>query len=263
MPSTSLLASIWSWWRDRAARDGFFPTLKQFVSTLWEFVRESTPSRRRQRYGDVDYDWDFRVDTTSATVGWRDRLLGHLHSPYQPTEPTLFGEMIESLMQVTPKINLPEFTFIDIGSGKGRALLMASQYPFRRILGIELLPELHRVAKENIGKYKSDSQRCFAIDCVLADASTFDFPAEPTVLYLFNPLPESGLVRMIMNLEQSLRENPRPVFVVYHNPMLEHVVGRSAAFKKVLATHQYSIFASEPVQHLRYTSPPESSAASG
>ena len=171
MPRTSLIASIRSWWQDQAALNGFFFTLQQFVSTLWAFARESTPSRRRQRYGDVDYDWDFRVDTTSATVGWRDRLLGHFHSPYQPTEPTLFREMIENLMQVTPKINLPEFTFIDIGSGKGRALLMASQYPFRRILGIELLPELHRVAKENISKYKSDSQQCFAIDPVGLRAS--------------------------------------------------------------------------------------------
>src|SRR3984885_13557549 len=142
-----LAATIHSSWKENSARAGFFFAAKQFILTLWEFVRESTPSRRQQRYGDVDYDWDFRVDTTSATVGWRDRLLGHFHSPYQPTEPTLFGEMIESLMQVTPKINLPEFTFIDIGSGKGRALLMASQYPFRRILGIELLPVLHRVAK--------------------------------------------------------------------------------------------------------------------
>jgi SAM-dependent methyltransferase len=217
--------------------------VKQFISTLWELARESTPSRRRQRYGDVDYDWDFRVDTTGATVGWRDRLLGHFHSPYQPTEPTLFGEMMEGLMQVAP-IDLPEFTFIDIGSGKGRALLMASQYPFRRILGVELLPELHRVAQENISKYKSDSQQCFAIDCVLADASEFDLPAEPTVLYLFNPLPESGLVRMIMNLEQSLREHPRPVFVLYHNPLLERVLRRSVAFKRIAGTHQYLIFAS-------------------
>jgi len=216
--------------------------VKQFISTLWEFVCESTPSRRRQRYGDVDYDWDFRVDTTSATVGWRDRLRGHFHSPYQPTEPTLFREMIESLMKLAPKINLPEFTFIDIGSGKGRALLMASQYPFRRILGIELLPELQRVATENISRYKSDSQQCFAIDCVLGDGGEFAFPAEPTVLYLFNPLPESELVRMIMNLEQSLRENPRPVFVLYHNPLLEHVVTRNAVFKRIAGAREYSIF---------------------
>lgn len=216
--------------------------MKQFISTLWEFARESTPSRRRQRYGDVDYDWDFRVDTTSATVGWRDRLLGHFHSPYQPTEPPLFREMIESLMQVTPTINLPEFTFIDIGSGKGRALLMASQYPFRRILGIELLPELHRVARENISKYKSDSQQCFAIDSVLADGGEFALPAEPTVLYLFNPLPESGLVRMITNLEQSLREHPRPVFVLYHNPLLEHVLTRNGVITRIAGASEYAIF---------------------
>lgn len=241
MSRVSLAASIQRWWHDGVAHGGFFPTVKQFIVTLWEFVRESTPSRRRQRYGDVDYDWDFRIDTTAATVGWRDRLLGHFHSPYQPTEPTLFHEMLQSLMQITPKINLQEFAFIDIGSGKGRALLLASQYPFQRILGIELLPDLHRVAKENISKYKSDSQRCFAIECVLADASEFDFPAAPTVLYLFNPLPESGLIRMLSNLEQSLREHPRPVFVLYHNPLLEYVVTRKGVITRIAGAREYSI----------------------
>ena len=237
-----MAATIHDWWTDSSARNGTVATAKQFIATLWAFARESTPSRRRQRYGDVDYDWDFRVDTTAATVGWRDRLRGHFHSPYQPTEPALFHEMIESLMQLTAKINLPEFTFIDIGSGKGRALLMASQYPFRRILGIELLPELHRVAKENISKYKSDSQQCSVIECVLGDASEFDFPAEPAVLYLFNPLPESGLVRMIDRLEDSLRENPRPVFVLYHNPLLEHVVTRTGVMARIAGVREYSIF---------------------
>jgi hypothetical protein len=246
-PRPSIGATVRTWWKENSGRDGFRSTVKRFVSTLSEFVRESTPSRRRQRYGDVEYDWDFRVDTTGATVGWRDRLLGHFHSPYQPTDPALFREMLASLMLASPRINLREFTFIDIGSGKGRTLLMAADHPFRRILGIELLPELHRVAQENIGKYKSDSQQCFAIDCLLGDASEFAFPPEPTVLYLFNPLTESGLAKMISNLVYSLREHPRPVFVLYHNPLLEDVLTRSAAFKKVAGTHQYSIFAETPM----------------
>jgi SAM-dependent methyltransferase len=246
-PGPRIGATIRTWWKENSGRDGFRSTAKHFVSTLWEFARESSPSRRRQRYGDVEYDWDFRVDTTGATVGWRDRLLGHFHSPYQPSEPALFRAILASLMQASPRINLHEFTFIDIGSGKGRALLMAADHPFRQVLGIELLPELQRVAQENIGKYKSDSQQCFAIDCLLGDASEFAFPPEPTVLYLFNPLPESGLVRMIGNLERSLREHPRPVFVLYHNPMLEHVLTRSAAFKKIAGTHLYSIFAETPM----------------
>src|SRR5207237_3599958 len=97
---------------------------------LGEFVRDSTQGRRRQRYGDVQYDWDYRVNTTSATVGWRNRLLGMFHSPYQPTEPSLFHEMLNAL-----NIDFREFTFIDLGSGKGRVLLMAANYPFRRIVG--------------------------------------------------------------------------------------------------------------------------------
>jgi SAM-dependent methyltransferase len=236
-----LAPTIHNWWKENSARHGFSSTLKRFIAILWEFARESTPSRRRQRYGDVEYDWDFRVDTTSATVGWRDRLLGLFHSPYQPTEPALFHEMLASLVLASPKIDFREFTFIDIGSGKGRALLMAADYPFRRILGIELLPKLHRVATENLRKYKSESQQCFAVECVAGDASEFVFPPEPTVLYLFNPLPESGLNRMLGNLERSLREHPRPVFVLYHNPVLEHVVSRNAGFQRLAGTHQYSI----------------------
>jgi SAM-dependent methyltransferase len=237
-----VVATVSEWWKDNSARDGFASTLKHFIATLWEFLRESTPARRRQRYGDVDYDWDCRVDTTSATVGWRDRLLGMFHSPYQPTDPALFREMLANMLQANPKINLGEFTFIDIGSGKGRVLLMAADYPFRRILGIELMPELHRVAKENIAKYKSDSQQCFAIDCIQGDASEFIFPPEQTVLYLFNPLPESGLAKMISNLEHSLEQYPRAVFVLYHNPLLGRVLTQSGALKKIAGTPQYSIF---------------------
>jgi hypothetical protein len=241
-PELSLTTIVRHWWRENYARDGFFPSSKRFISMLWDFVRESTPARRRQRYGDVEYDWDFRVDTTGATVGWRDRWLGHFLSPYQPTEPALFREMLASLIQASPKIDFREFTFIDVGSGKGRALLLAADYPFRRLLGIELLPALHRVAQENIKKYKGDSQQCFAIKCLLADACEFAFPPEPTVLYLFNPLPESGLARMISNLEHSLREHPGPLFVLYHNPLLEHVLTQGGALKKIAGTLQYSIF---------------------
>jgi hypothetical protein len=237
----SLIRTLRRWWKENHEREGFFRTLRSFAAAIWVFARESTPARRRQRYGDVDYDWEYRVDTTSATVSWRDRLLGSFHSPYQPTEPALFQEMLRQL-----QIDFREFTFIDLGSGKGRVLLMAADYPFRRIVGVELLPELHRVAEENIGKYKSDAQRCFAVQAVCDDARNFVFPAEPTVLYLFNPLPEAGLEQVMANLECSLRENPRPVFVLYHNPLLEYVLARSTELKKITGTEQYSVYASVP-----------------
>src|SRR5882672_6400507 len=161
----SLIGTIRQWWRKEAKSNGFTLALRHLFAGLWLFTRDSTPARRRQRYGDVDYDWDQRVDTTGATVGWRERLLGKLHSPYQPTDATLFREMLDNL-----KIDFREFTFIDLGSGKGRTLLMASDCPFRRILGVELLPPLHTIAQNNIVDYKKDSQLCFELQSICADA---------------------------------------------------------------------------------------------
>ncbi|HSZ63535.1 MAG TPA: class I SAM-dependent methyltransferase [Terriglobales bacterium] len=207
------------------------------LRNLWNFLRDSTPSRRQQRYGDMEYDWEHRVNTTSGTVGWRAQLLGAFHSPYQPTEPGLFREMMASL-----PIAFEEFTFVDIGSGKGRTLLMASEYPFKKIVGVELIAELHRAAEENIRAYKSATQRCSRIEAVCGDACEFVFPADPLVLYLFDPLPEAGMRRLIDKLEKSLAETPRMAWVLYHNPLLEHVIGERAAFGKIGGTEQYSIF---------------------
>jgi len=233
----ALLSTMGRYWKQSLACCGLLPAARSFANLIRDFLWESTPAQRRRRYGDAEYDWDYRVDTTSATVGWRERLIGQFHSAYQPTEPALFKEMMASL-----KIDFQEFTFIDIGSGKGRVLLMAADYPFRRILGIELLPALNRVAQENLSAYKSDSQQCFALETVCGDARQFIFPAEPILLYLFNPLPEAALIEVMANLDHSLRQFPRVVYLLYHNPLLEHVLAKHPAFNKIGGTPLHSLF---------------------
>jgi SAM-dependent methyltransferase len=210
---------------------------KKLIEICAEFLRESLPDRKRARYGDVEYDWEYRVDTTSANLGWRARLIGLLNSPYQPIEPELFREMMNRLA-----IDFPQFTFIDIGSGKGRALLLASEFAFLRIIGIELLPELNRIAEENIRKFSDRDTRCGSIEAICGDAMEFAFPEVPLVVFVNNPLPESGLRKLISNLENSLRMKPRPVLVVYANPVLEQVLGDNHLLRKIFATHQYAVF---------------------
>jgi SAM-dependent methyltransferase len=231
VPSPPKPRSLFQWWREHGTI--------QFLRTLWNFARESTPAHRRQRYGDMDYDWEHRVNTTSGTVGWRARLLGLFHSPYQPTEPSLFAEMMASL-----PIDFHTFTFIDVGSGKGRTLLMASEYPFRQIIGVELIAELHNAAEENIRLYQSETQQCSRIESILADACDFDFPNAPLVLYLFNPLPEDALTKVLARLKRSLHENPRPVWLIYHNPLLDSVLKGTEEFKKIYATTQFYVYTS-------------------
>ena len=65
------------------------------------------------------------------------------------------------------------------------------------------------------------------------------------MLFLFNPLPESGLRRVIEKLEESLREHPRQIYVLYHNPLLEHVLAESGVLKKICGTDQYAVYSSE------------------
>ena len=229
-------------WLETARHAGNAEAARQFFRALWEFARDSTPQRRRLRFGDADYDWDKRVNTTSGAVGWRERLLGVFHSEYQPTDPYFFREMMDALER-DAGIDLGRFTFIDIGSGKGRVLLMASDYGFRRILGVELMPALHEIATENLAKYHGEAQHCFALESICCDATEFAFPVEPVVVYIFHSLPEAPLREMISRLEQSLRESPRPAFVMYHNPVLEHVLAERTWLTKIAGTSQCAIYA--------------------
>ena len=242
----SVLQTAWRWWTQAASYEGYLLATRRLLGALLEFLHDSTPERLRQRYGDADYDWDYRVNTTSGAVAWRDRLLGTFHSAYQPTEPAAFHAMLNALQQ-SPNpdqttLNFRDFTFVDLGSGKGRTLLMASDYPFRRIVGVELLPSLHQIAQQNLLQYQSESQKCFGLETICADATAFLFPDDPLVIYLFNPFPESGMRHVRLNLEQTLRARPRPVYVLYHNPLLEHVLIESAQLRKIASTHQYSMF---------------------
>jgi len=227
------------WWRGNVASRGVLATTKLLGRELWDFVRDSTPDRHRQRYGDADYDWDFRVNTTSATVSFRDRLMGVFSSAYQPTDPAFFHEMICRL-----PAKFRDFTFIDLGSGKGRTLLMASDYCFRRIIGVEHLPTLHSIAQENVTGYKSEAQQCFALEPVCADARTFLFPLEPLVVYLFNPFPEDVLRQVVQNLKLSLEQYPRPAYLIYHNAVLPFVIDDTGMFRKIAQAEHYSIYVS-------------------
>lgn len=236
----SIGRSLLGFWKRERATAGRLAAACKLAQVGWDFLRDSLPARKRRRYGDVDYDWEFRVDTTSATVGWRTRLLGLLHSPYQPIEPELFREIMAALKL---EIDFSQFTFFDIGSGKGRALLLAAEYPFRRVVGIELLPELNSVAEENIRKLCA-KQACREVQSLCGDATEFIFPAEPIVVFLFNPLPEARLKELVGNLEASLRQNPRPAYLIYANPVFEEIFSSRPTLIKIGGTHQYLAFRS-------------------
>jgi SAM-dependent methyltransferase len=233
----TIFSAIRTWWREQpeAARTGL--RLRRLAEIGREFARDSLPDRKRQRFGDAGYDWDYRVDTTSANVGWRARLIGLLNSSYQPIEAEIFREILTSA-----SIDFSPYTFIDIGSGKGRALLLASEFSFRRVIGIELLPELNRIAEENIRKFSDDRGLTLPIETLCGDAADFEFPLGPLVIYFFHPLTEAGFRKTLSNLQASVKQHPRPVHILYANPVFEMLLASTREFKKVTGTHLYAIY---------------------
>jgi SAM-dependent methyltransferase len=111
-----------------------------------------------------------------------------------------------------------DYTFIDLGSGKGRAVIMAAAYPFRRVIGVEFVKEFVDAAKANVAAAMAAKPTASPIEFVHSDAVTYEFPREPLIVYMFNPF-DATIIRAVgERLIASWRAAPRPILVVYVNP---------------------------------------------
>lgn len=213
-------------------------TVRFLAQQAWEIILDTLPERRRSRFGDIDYDCDYGVDTTWARLPWRVRLRElTTERLYQPTEPEEFKDLMSKVL-----VDFCEYTFLDLGSGKGRALLLASEYPFQKIIGVEIQPDLHRIAEENIARFSSPEQKCRRISVWCGDARTFVFPPEPLLLYLFNPFPEYVFEKVLANLEESLRSHPRSIYIVYNTPLAKGPIENAAFLEKLRETDRYQLY---------------------
>ena len=140
---------------------------------------------------DNKYDIDTRGITPLADlqIAGRHRLYGVAHIASDPAE---FSDALASL-----NIRHEDFIFIDLGSGKGRALLLALTLPFRRIVGVEFALELHRIAEANLIRFAATGTDVGRISLVHADATDFELPIEPLVIYMYNPFNDKVMSRIV------------------------------------------------------------------
>src|SRR3954453_11770424 len=115
---------------------------------------------------------------------------------------------------------LEDFTFIDLGSGRGRVLFGVASSGFRRVVGVEFVEELHRDALANVERYGAPNGSG-EIEPVLGDAASYEFPLEPLVVHFCNPFSEAIMEPVIANLVASYEQHPRPIFALYHQSWIE------------------------------------------
>jgi hypothetical protein len=216
------------------------------LKTLWlallylrrhiDRLRGSTGGARWTKLERKDaFDSRYGTDTSGLVhpedLGVSEEARTH-SSAYKPTLPRVFHRVMSEI-----RIRHEDFVFIDYGSGKGRILLLASDYPFRRIVGVELSPALHEIARRNVAIYPSYRQRCRDIELKVGDAGEVEPPRDAhLVCYFYWPFDEELLGRVLAKISAAVEGGRRQAWLLFINPPSPEVVEAAGIFELVAAT---------------------------
>lgn len=237
-----LLKTIIPRFKKSIAARGVIATLLRSVLLPIHLFRELRLAKRLGRHSvQSDFDMKHKVQTDGDTGDWTYLSDLEITSPnwiygtnYAGSEPPRFLAALSCL-----NIRFEDFLFVDFGSGKGRALLMASEFPFKRIIGVEFSPELHAIAQRNIKQYESPTQKCKSIDSVCLDFTDWQLPMESCVLYFYDPCEDPVLVKVLSNIRRSLEAHARPLYLIYVAPKNERLLDLAEFLRKVTRNEEY------------------------
>ncbi len=155
---------------------------------------------------------------------------------YYGVAPSILHGVIDLWLRAcAPQQPIERTVFLDVGAGKGRALLLASQYPFLRVEGIELNPSLTEIAQANITRWAASplAETLSPIALHQGDATKFPLPHEPTLAYLFHPFEAKLLGRFLRHVERSLKAHPRPFDLLYVNAEHDSLLDRDRCLRRL------------------------------
>ena len=168
------------------------------------------------------FDYKFGLDTSSDVE--LDNLVFISENKkegenYGTISPLLFNKIMRTIPIGTDDV------FIDFGSGKGRILLLASQFGFCKIKGVEFSPELNIIAQNNILKwmrYFPNTKGKFQL--IESDVLLYKFNHTENILYLYNPFSDVILIPLLQNIQKSIKYYERQIFIVYVNPYYNSII---------------------------------------
>jgi SAM-dependent methyltransferase len=187
-------------------------------------IRNALAFLRRGEWGELLFRlrvYFGKVDLTYASVRELGLQPGRSHD-YRHSGGIHLERILDSL-----KINSRD-AIVDFGSGKGGALITFAKYPFSRITGVELLPELVTIARRNLKILKIAN-----VQMVISDAALLTDLDDYTHFYFYSPFPRSVMAAVMVNLKESLFRRPRRAFIIYCNPEFHDTVITDSPFVKL------------------------------
>ncbi|MDD1644038.1 MAG: class I SAM-dependent methyltransferase [Methylococcaceae bacterium] len=194
--------------RDR----GFLETVRLVPKNLVHVLRLRYDGFFDRKFGT---DTDGIVELIDLDIGSENLQYGVW---YEPTSTRIFSHILAKLPS-TVGLVYEDYVYIDYGSGKGRTLLLASEFPFAEIIGIEFSRKLCSVAQNNIAVYRSKRQKCKKIRSVCVDVVDYRLASKYSVCFFYNPFAQPVLHKVIDGIKTNLNEMQGRVIIVYYNPI--------------------------------------------
>ena len=220
------IVGLWSKIRWSVAQRGLSGTLQ--VLARRSFSARSRGVEPVQHPFDVEHGVD-----TSGLIGGGELTTGHAHdvyiTAYAGIAPSRFQGILRRWLATPPLMPAEQYALADLGCGKGRALLLASVMPFREVIGVELNPQLARVAKENLESWLRAGRAKAPVRVVRGDATEFELPPGPCLILLFNPF-GAPVMRLLL---QRLEARGGVVDVLYQNPEQAAVFAEFSSFERL------------------------------
>jgi SAM-dependent methyltransferase len=188
-------------------------------------------ARKDAARGEPRHPFDQRhgMDTGGLIYG-EDLGSGHPHdvhsAGYYATAPSLFEGAVAAWRETVAGtgFELSDYALVDVGCGKGRVVMLAAEHPFREVVGLELNPELARVARKNLRRWMRAPRACRSVRIVAGDAVSVPFPDGPVVFFFFNSF-EREMVELLLGRLADLRaRRAAPVDLIYVHPEFGHCI---------------------------------------
>ncbi len=203
------------------------------LASAWEWLRRRrSPSvEAKPRH---PFDQRYGVETGGLIAGG-ELHSGHVHdvfnTAYYAMAPSRFQRVMEYWIADKSHPAVENYSFVDLGCGKGRAVMMASEVDFREAVGVELHPPLAAIAEANVAAWTEAGRLVCPVRIVCQDATEFDFPGGACLLYLFNPFAEPVMQQLIERIEAEFAQRRGLLDVIYFNPAAGELFEASGGFK--------------------------------
>ena len=173
---------------------------------------------------------------TSGLIAGRHLSVGHAHdkhnTAYFGVAPSVFKGLVKVWRESGPLGSVEQTSFVDIGAGMGRAVLLAGEMPFKEVVGVELHKTLAKIAEKNLVRWKELARAKAGMRIANVDVLDFEWPQGPCVAFLFNPFGAVVMRRLLLRMAEVFKGRGSELDLLYVNDEQEVVIERQKGWKR-------------------------------